>query len=480
MSEEVKKPTKKDAIATLWKRGILFYKLNDSQKDLYDLVANSDQRIITFLCSRRFGKSYTLCVLAVEQCIKQKNSIVKYLCPDAKQAKNFVIPIIREIVDDCPKALRPEYLKQEGKYVFPNGSEIQIAGNDGGRAESLRGGLAHLCIVDEAGFCDELKYNVRSVLLPTVATTGGKIILSSTPPRTPGHEFLYFISQSKTRNSFIKKTVFENPRFSPAEVQEFIDQYGSIEDPEFRREYLCELSVNLDDAIVPEFTAAIREEIVTEWERPPFFDFYESMDIGFEDFTVVLFAYYDFKNDKIVIEDELILNKMTTQILADGIKAKERKLLYSEQTGEQKDPFLRISDTNPILLHDLQIMHSLTFLKTQKDNKEAAVNNMRLMINAKRIIINPRCVTLIKHLEEGVWKKSSNKNRTYDRSADNGHYDAIDALVYLVRNVMFGRNPYPKNYNDPGFNNRFKYNDKKTANPVYQQMAGIFKMKKSL
>jgi len=479
-NDQPKKPTRREAVAALWKRGILWYKLNDTQKQLYDKVLETDKRIVVWLCSRRLGKTYSLCVMAIEKCIKDKNVIVKYLCPDAKQARTVIGPIIRDILEDCPKGLRPEYLKNDGKYVFPNGSELQIAGNDNGRADSLRGGLAHLCIIDEAGFCDNLKYNVQSVLLPTVSTTGGKIVLSSTPPKTPGHEFTFFIDKAKAEDTFIKKTIFENPMMSPAQVQEIIDTYGSVEDAEFRREYVCEIHRDTEDMIVPEFTPALKMEIVKPWVRPAFFDYYVSADIGFKDFTAILFGYYDFKEDKLIIEDEIVVNKVTTSTLADLIKQKEQKLLFEPTTNEFRIPYLRVSDNNLFVLNDLQKLHGINFVPTMKDDKEAAINNMRIMINSRKIVIDPRCVTLIRHLEFGEWKKSSTgKTRDFARTQDNGHFDTIDSLVYLVRNVQFGRNPYPAGYNKPGRDTYFQYQEEKNKS-VYESMANMFKFKRSI
>jgi hypothetical protein len=60
-----------------------------------------------------------------------------------------------------------------------------------------------------------------------------------------------------------------------------------------------------------------------------------------------------------------------------------------------------------------------------------------------QIYIHPRCETLIHHLRFGTW----NKQRTsFARSPDTGHYDAIDALIYFIRNIDFGKNPFPRNY----------------------------------
>ena len=41
----------------------------------------------------------------------------------------------------------------------------------------------------------------------------------------------------------------------------------------------------------------------------------------------------------------------------------------------------------------------------------------------------------------------SAKNKTkFGRSPDNGHYDAVDALKYFIRSVVYTKNPYPPGY----------------------------------
>ena len=135
---------------------------------------------------------------------------------------------------------------------------------------------------------------------------------------------------------------------------------------------------------------------------------------------------------------------MLTDNLADLIRLKEKELWTHKQTGEQKIPTLRVSDNNNlILLNDLAAKHQLNFVPTLKDDSAAALNNMRMLIRSERIIINPRCKTLIYHLRSAIWNKARNN---YARSGDAGHYDAVDSLKYLCRNVNMTKNPYPANY----------------------------------
>jgi hypothetical protein len=439
------KISQKTARDILWSKGNIAWKLDNLQQEIRQAFYKSNHKINVWLMSRRLGKSHLLCALAIEQCIKKPGSIVKYLAPEGKQVKTIIKPIISDLTSDCPEDLRPQFKTQEMLYRFPNGSEIHLAGSDGGGAEKLRGTKADLCIVDEAGFCNELKYAVRTILLPTMLTTGGKMVLSSTPPAESAHEFLDFIEEADAKETLIKKTVYDCPRYSKEFIErEILSQYPSgAADPEFRREYMVEILKDENLAVVPEFTEDLEKRIVVVPTMPSHYDAYVSADWGVSDLTVILFAVYDFKNSKVHILDELIMNgaKMNTAILAEKIKQKEKTLWHDQYTLEPKPVYMRVADNNLLLIQDMQTLHNLNFIPTEKTDKHGALNNLRILLQSERVIIHPRCVTLKNHLKYATWDKN---RRTYKRSAQYGHYDAIDALTYLIRNIIWSHNPYPK------------------------------------
>lgn len=472
---------RKEAIRELWYRGILTYKLHAAQKKMLEAYLTQNQEITVFACSRRFGKSFMFCLLAIEQCLKKKNSIVKYVCPRKDQVKKIIEPIMMDILADAPPELKPSYKHNEKVYKFPNGSQIQIAGTDNGHHETLRGGRSDLWIVDEAGFCDELKYVVNSVLAPTSDTTGGRGIIASTPAPTYDHDFnSEFLAPAEANNRLIRYTIYDNPMLSAEKIEEIIARFKlGKDDPEFRREYLCHVIADADRLVVPEFTPELMSKIVTDkYIKPPYYDAYESMDIGVRDLTVVLFAYWDFKNAKLVIEDEFITNgkEFRTDTLASNIKIKEKQLYTHQTSGEFKPPYLRIADNNNlVLLNDLSFTFNLTFLPTRKDDKLAALNSMRVMLAEEKILIHPRCKVLCAHLRNCTWDKGK---ENYARSADNGHYDAVDALVYLVRNLHMYRNPYPPGYHLPSGDKFKRVNSDKPD--VNNPLIAMFTPKKSL
>ncbi len=471
------KVSQKVARDILWSKGNIAWKLDPLQQEIRQAYYKSSNKINVWLMSRRLGKSHLLCALAIEQCIKKPGSIVKYLAPEGKQVKTIIKPIISDLTSDCPNDIRPQFKTQEMLYRFPNGSEIHLAGSDGGGAEKLRGTKSDLCIVDEAGFCNELKYAVRTILLPTMLTTGGKMILSSTPPSEPAHEFLDFIEEADAKGTLIKKTVDECPRYTRNFIEaEIVSQYPSgRQDPEFRREYLVEILKDENLSVIPEFTEELEKKIVIDAPLPPYYDAYVAADWGVSDLTVVLFAYFDFRNSRVVILDELIMNgaKMNTSVLAAGIKAKEAALWHDQYTKEPKPIYMRVADNNMLLIQDMQALHNLNFLATEKTDKHGALNNLRILLQGERVHIHPRCTTLRTHLKYATWDKN---RRTYKRSGQHGHYDAIDALSYLIRNIVWSHNPYPKeSFGENVFINESK---KPEVTAAVTQIKNIFRVRR--
>lgn len=450
--------TVQQAVKQLWEAGELDFKLKGKQKDLkQDLLAGIERRkVYPILSSRRIGKSYILTCLAFSIAIKKPNQIIKYACPTKQQAEDILEQIIPDIIHDCPEHLKPNWVPSKDRWEFPNGSMIMIAAVNNKNEDKLRGGKCHLGIVDEAAFVDRLGYLIRNILIPTTATTGGKIIMASTPNwENPIHEYHTTYCKPLLDSNELKiYTIYDAPMVSEESLQEIIAEYPEGKDnPQFRCEYMCEFAVDTTKMVITTFTQEVQDDIIREWERPPFFDVYVAGDPAAEDLTVMLFAYVDYINQKIIIEDELVLgggaSALTTLEIADGIKRKEN-LLYP-----MKVPYKRIMDSNnKILFNDLFIDHNLRFHATDKRDKLIHIDKVNRAIASGNIIINPRCENLIYHMKTTKWKiNSEGVKKTFLRVSDDprskfrGHHgDAVDALIYLVRNVDFNKNPYPDDY----------------------------------
>ena len=215
-------PTRQDAVTELWALGELSWKLHSTQLEMYKAYHKSQGLKFVINSSRRLGKSFFLLILACEEAIKNKRSRVCYASFTAKSVKTIITPLMNEILIDCPEWLRPTWRSQDQKFIFPNGSEIQIAGTDAERAESLRGGAMHLGICDEAAFMDDLEYIVSDIMMPMALSTDGRMILASTPPRSPSHHFTIYAQEAEVSGNYIKKTIYENPLYPEARIVKFM------------------------------------------------------------------------------------------------------------------------------------------------------------------------------------------------------------------------------------------------------------------
>ena len=203
-------------------------------------------------------------------------------------------------------------------------------------------------------------------------------------------------------------------------------------------------------AVIPEFTDA-KPFVVEARERPEFFEPIVSIDIGFSDLTVAGFGYYDYRAGLDVIEDELVFERETGMVIAEGIKAKEAALWGREAVD-------RVCDAPNIVIADMSRQYGLLMAPPYKDEKEAAITAVRTRVKEHQIRIHPRCKTTISHLEGAVWNKARTDFERSSRKDGIGHYDGVDMVIYFVRTLNRQRDPYPKSAHDPltHYQNRFR------------------------
>ena len=286
------KLTPAEARRILWESGDICSLLLDvNQKEVYDHYANSPRKTLVAVFSRQMGKTFSLVTIAVEKCIKTPNTTVVYVSPRLNQGKRIIRATLLEILKTCPKDLQPEYKTQESCYLFPNGARLELSGFNANEIESQRGGKASLIIVDEAAFMDELKYGLRSVLYPKLNTTRGKMLLCSTLPKSAEHEYWDIVKKAEFDGTLIKKDIFSCPRYTKQDIGTFAEEAGGYDSVDFKREYLNIMITDQESAVVPEATEEKMLKIIGEQKRPDFYDCYVAMDIGFKDYTAILFGY---------------------------------------------------------------------------------------------------------------------------------------------------------------------------------------------
>lgn len=418
----------------LWQRRELSYMFHEGQQVIDKAYRQVQNKLFVANCSRRFGKTYWVVIECIRVALSKPNARVKIATAFLTDLEEFIVPAFENVLNDAPESVRPRYIASKRKFWFFNKSEIQLIGLDR-KPNGGRGNYCDLYVFDEAAFISNLTYIYSSVVVPmTMYREDAKVIMISTPPKSPDHDFKDFCIKANRENAYVKLDIYQNPMVTPEIIEEYKKE--CLTETDWLREYLCEFVTDETLAIIPEmkgydYTFKPRDEYYQFYHK------YVAMDLGVRDLNVTLFAYYDFKRGKICIEKEDVMNgpQMTTTLLKSRIETIENELWNGVE------PYKRVADNNnPLLLLDLGSIHNMFFHSTSKDNLHAMINNLREWIKHGRVEIHESCHFLIDSLKFGLW----NERRTeFARSKVLGHYDAIAALMYLVRNIDEHTDPIP-------------------------------------
>lgn len=463
----------------LWRHGELRWKLHADQLEVYEQIEASTEPRFVMEIARRWGKSFLLAVIAIETCLRFPGCRVVYGAPALNVLQDFILPVFELVIEDAPPDCAPVW--HEGNWIFPNGSRVRLfAADDKRKANRGRGPEARLAIFDEAGFCPVLRYVLTSVLRPQLLHSGGRTLLGSTPAEEPEHEFSEIAARAEANGNYARRTIYDNPRLSPEAIAEFIagdarEEGLSVEaymaTDTFRREYLAQRVIDQLLVVVPEW-AELRGELIQRVPRPAFYNGMSVLDFGGSDPHAAIFGYWHFELAKWVVEDEVLLRDgQASDGLVDQLKAKEAELwgvnawegtlrgamenptpellanipAWMAEAAYRKaptQPFTRWSDNNLELVRALYDLHGMVFIPTAKSDKQLAVNNLRVMVRSKELLLDPRCVHTDRHLRTTIW--ANHKRKTYRRRGGE-HGDLVDTLVYGCRNLD-RRDPAPPDW----------------------------------
>ena len=440
-----------EAIKTrLWQLGDLDFLLHSGQLKIRDLKPERNLALIN--CSRQWGKTRWACTENLADLLKYPGIINKYGSSMYEDLKKYIYPNMREIIGLAPKSIQKRIELQEGnkRLIVKHDRKVSICDFVGldRNPDGMRGNKVHRFTVEEAGYVKNLMYVWFDVIFPMFThMPDAMCYMIGTPSDSPDHEFVkYFMPRAIKENAYLHETIDDNPLLDDARraylKEEYFIEVNSeamrrAQDAKMRRELYGEVVVDYEQAIIPEFN---EEKYVKPIETDQFFQYYHkyiAMDLGVVDKTVALYYYYDFQTAKVKFMSERVFHgpTMTTDEIAKGLKEQEKATFNDHKI------YRRVSDNdNLLLIADLGRLHGIHFSTTNKESLHAMVNKVRLWVDQGRVEIDPSCVELIGCLKNGLW---DNKRKQFARSATYGHFDALAALVYAIRNIDESSNPIP-------------------------------------
>lgn len=416
------------------------------------------------VAGRRCRKSTLLLMLHAECCIRNPGVQTAYVAPVEKGLADYIAPIIGTVFGDCPEDLLPKFREKYNDLLYPNGSRTVFNGCNMRQYRYMRGQKLALATVDEMAEVDDLESAVDDVLFPAVWDSHGELVLSGTPPviPSPDHPVMRYVSTAQLNDSYWHATVYD-AGYTDEEIAEAMREVGidGKESARFKREFLGEFVRDESAVIVPEFNEkkhvcyiykSDRERLDREHARKngigfvlrePYYDLLykgSGADLGVADKSIEIFGHYDFPRAKVFIEREFVIEgaEVRTDIFAAKHLDCVTELGWNDRATYWSD------NSNLMLLNDLAALHKIFINATDKEDKAQWLNLIRILFKQGRIFIEPSCTLLIATLNGAFWKDG--KKLDYGRSKALGHMDALDALIYFIRNLNMTANPFPVNY----------------------------------
>lgn len=430
-------------IEQLWRKGDLTFKLHSCQTQVYDSIAALSKKVreAVFLISRRWGKSFLITAMAIEDCLKNPGKQIFIIGPDLKHTRRIITPLIKIITADAPADL----IKQnKSELSWTIGEGTLLVGAFDTALESLRGLDAFAIYLEESALAnmEDYEYTIKSVLRPTLMHSRGRMIHATTPPKEENHPFIYTtMAEADSNNALYRYTIRDNPLLTEDEIEDEIKIAGGIDSPHTRRELFCQIVRERSRVILPEFN---EEEHVKSLVQPSHTFYLTCIDFGGSlDPHAILLTYFDFERNKFCILAERMLPVNTGT--ADIIKA---TLEMEKQFGVKwlrKSP-LRITDAPGQVRVDLTQANfeCLPPIKA-KDSVQDGIQLFRVDLARKAIEIDPRCEITIQTFKYAMWDR---QRKGFQRTDLLGHCDALAAAIYAHRHVDRYSNPFPGAYDN--------------------------------
>jgi hypothetical protein len=446
-----------EVIKELWNRGyIAKLLLRKHQHPIYNKireVLKSDDPMMTSYvidCSRQFGKSFIMFLIAVEECLRTANRTIVF-CGPLKSQVNEIINgnTFRVLFLTAPADLIP--IHKDSALIFKNGSRIRLAGTDNKNYLNIRGGAAHTIFLDEAAFMSDLSDGVLPTVTPMTKTTGGKIIFASTPPESLDHDYMDILRDHDESGLISTFTIKDDTTLTKAQYDKIVNDCKGENTTMFKREHLCMRVVESSKQVVSEMTAEKEAELLLSAadfekymaEQITFMKYWKKyiiLDTGLRDMSACIFAHYNYRLRKVVIEDQVWLNgdEYRTDKLAKLIKDTRDKIWPHE---DWKNDIRYIADSNnPIVNRDLSSLYDLPFNPTTKGSLEEMVQKVKNWVFDNRILFAPSAKETVQCVHYAHWNKTKD---SFGKSKRFGHYDLLASVIYLIRNVDEYTNPVP-------------------------------------
>ena len=369
----------------------------------------SQKKYAAIVASIGAGKTYAGSAWILEQAYKHPKALGGIFANTYKQLLNSTLSCLFNFLDDLDI---PFNYNQNKSKLYIRGSEILCMSAE--NHDVLRGVELGYAWVDEAAF---MKEKFWDVLVGRLRDKHGSLqIRITTSPF--GYNWIYnnFAGDRKTKDhEMFTATIDDNPYLPPDYVQSLKDSY----DPKLAEQELYGKFTNIQSGRI--YYAFDRKKNLTDLTKQNY-PVYGALDFNVNPMTATICQIY---NETVHVIDEVWLPNSNTEQMAKYIKEKYGTLqMVVDSTGNKRTTSASFGDSDINILQQ----HGHSVLKSRNPFRIDRYNSVNSLLDKKRIIINNKCIKVIRDLEQVSYKEGTNL-------PDNSNSELThisDALGYLV------------------------------------------------
>ena len=390
--------------------------LHEKQMEVYQ----TKSRFKVVVAGRRWGKTQ-LAKIHIIKYAKIKNRLVWYVAPSYRMAKQIMWP---ELLSAFPRKWIKDINMTTLSITLVNGTRVELKGAD--NPDSLRGVGIHFLVMDEVQDIDPEAW--KTVLRPTLASTGGHALFIGTPKAYNFLYELYILGQKQDNLDNGRWHSWQFPtKTSPFIPREEIEAArNDMDDKSFKQEFEASFETMSGRVYYPFDRRIHLKDCPFDSAKP----IWVGQDFNLDPMSSVIIQPQE--NGDIWVVDEIVLKGSNTEEVCDELERRywrqlKQIYLFPDPASQYKQHARGESD--------LDIFRERGFTRQRYHRKHPpvadrvnAVNRMLKSADGRvRMYIDPRCKAIISSFEQTIYKRGS---REIDKDADTEH--SADAAGYCI------------------------------------------------
>lgn len=392
-------------------------------------VWDDPTRYVVINCGRRAGKSFLVAPRMLQFATENPKSIVWYVAPNYKQAKQIMWQMLREVV---PLHAIQKKNETELTIILKNGSQIILKGAED--PDTLRGVRIDFCVFDECAFIDKWD-EVWKVIRPTLVDSKAKVWFISTP-----NGFNHFKDMAERVDpdwKYYHFTSYDNPYIDDKEIDA---ARAEMDEDSFQQEFMGEFR-KMAGLIYKTFNRDLHMvDIPTKLDN---YTFYRSLDFGYGHNAAL--GYFAVSPDQTAIYcyDGLYRNELDTEQLAENIKLKDANIYITQAWADSQQPQI---------IKDLELK-GVHFQGVEKgpDSVLKGITDVARLLKKRpdtgkpTLMFSKNLSWIADEFEKYRWIENKNENSAQKEMPLKREDDAMDMIRYFAMSYQ----PVPKDEKIP-------------------------------